>query len=189
MTATDVARPSRSSVVDLVGGLLDAPLASWDTAAATPPAHADTLGYRKALREASERAGTDESVVTGEGLIQGRRIAVIANEFTFLAGSIGLASATRIVEAVERATAEQLPLVAIASSGGTRMQEGTMAFLAMPGIAAAVAEHKAAGLPYIAYLRHPTTGGVLASWGSLGTVKWSPAEWCTTDLSERVPPT
>ena len=70
--------------------------------------------------------------------------------------------------AVERATAAGLPLVAAPVSGGTRMQEGTPAFVQMVRISQAVAAHKAAGLPYLVYLRHPTTGGVMASWGSLG---------------------
>ncbi|MFD0777114.1 carboxyl transferase domain-containing protein, partial [Streptomonospora algeriensis] len=91
-------------------------------------------------------------------------------EFGFLAGSIGVAAAERLTEAVERATAERLPLLAAPASGGTRMQEGTVAFLAMVKISAAIAAHKAAGLPYLVYLRHPTTGGVLASWGSQGHV-------------------
>ena len=94
----------------------------------------------------------------------------MACEFDFLAGSIGVAAAERITAAVERATAERLPLVASPSSGGTRMQEGTVAFLQMVKIAAAVELHKRAHLPYLVYLRHPTTGGVFASWGSLGHV-------------------
>ena len=100
----------------------------------------------------------------------GRRVAVVACEFDFLAGSIGVAAAERITAAIERATAERLPLLASPSSGGTRMQEGTVAFLQMVKIAAAVTLHKQAHLPYLVYLRHPTTGGVFASWGSLGHV-------------------
>jgi acetyl-CoA carboxylase carboxyl transferase subunit beta len=100
----------------------------------------------------------------------GRRVAVVACEFDFLAGSIGVAAAERITSAVARATAERLPLLASPSSGGTRMQEGTVAFLQMVKIAAAVELHKQAHLPYLVYLRHPTTGGVFASWGSLGHV-------------------
>lgn len=69
---------------------------------------------------------------------------------------------------MERATAERLPLIGFPASGGTRMQEGTPAFVRMIAIANAVTAHKAAGLPYLVHLRHPTTGGVLASWGSLG---------------------
>jgi acetyl-CoA carboxylase carboxyl transferase subunit beta len=71
---------------------------------------------------------------------------------------------------VERATAEGLPLLASPASGGTRMQEGALAFVQMVKITVAVSAHRAAGLPYIVYLRHPTTGGVFASWGSLGHV-------------------
>ena len=74
------------------------------------------------------------------------------------------------MDAIERATRERLPLLAAPVSGGTRMQEGTVAFVQMVKISQAIAAHKAAGLPYLVYLRHPTTGGVMASWGSLGHV-------------------
>lgn len=138
---------------------------SWDTPAQQPPVNED---YARDLAKARERSGTDESVITGAGLIRGRRVAVIVSEFSFLAGSIGHAAAQRIVAAVERATAEGLPLLAGPASGGTRMQEGTLAFLSMVTITGVVRAHRQAGLPYLVYLRHPTTGGVMASWGSLG---------------------
>src|SRR5690242_11822402 len=102
--------------------------------------------------------------------MRGRRVAVLMGEFAFLAGSIGRAAADRLVSSIERATREGLPLLAGPVSGGTRMQEGTPAFVQMVRITQAVAAHKAAGLPYLVYLRHPTTGGVMASWGSLGHV-------------------
>jgi acetyl-CoA carboxylase carboxyl transferase subunit beta len=140
---------------------------SWDT---TPVAVAADPAYRRELDDAAARTGLDESVLTGEGTVFGRRVAVVACEFDFMAGSIGVAAAERITTAVERATAERLPLLASPSSGGTRMQEGTVAFLQMVKIAAAVELHKRAHLPYLVYLRHPTTGGVFASWGSLGHV-------------------
>ena len=112
----------------------------------------------------------DEAVLTGTGRLRGRQVAVVASEFGFLAGSIGVAAGERLVRAVERATRERLPLVAAPASGGTRLQEGTVAFLQMVKVTAAIADHRKAGLPYLVYLRHPTTGGVLASWGSLGHV-------------------
>jgi acetyl-CoA carboxylase carboxyl transferase subunit beta len=118
--------------------------------------------------EARKKTGLDESVVTGEGRIQGRAVAVVACEFDFLAGSIGVDAAERLVRAVERATDERLPLLAAPTSGGTRMQEGTVAFLQMVKITAAIGRHKARGNPYLVYLRNPTFGGVFASWGSLG---------------------
>ena len=140
---------------------------SWDT----PPSYGPiSEAYAADLATARERSGVDESVVTGSGLMDGRRVAIVASEFRFLAGSIGRASADRLVAAIERATRERLPLLAGPASGGTRMQEGTPAFVQMVRIAEAVARHKEAGLPYLVYLRHPTTGGVMASWGSLGHV-------------------
>ncbi|MFO6452006.1 MULTISPECIES: carboxyl transferase domain-containing protein [unclassified Aeromicrobium] len=126
--------------------------------------------YRTDLLAAAERAGTDESVITGRALMRGRPVAVLVNEFKFLAGSIGQVAAERIVRAVRRATAEGIPVLATTASGGTRMQEGTPAFVRMVDISRALMDHKAAGLPYLIYLRHPTTGGVFASWGSLGHI-------------------
>ncbi|WP_280405449.1 carboxyl transferase domain-containing protein [Nocardia brasiliensis] len=156
----------RISARELLGQLLDpASFVSWDrppvTVAATPR-------YREDMQQAAVAAGTDESVLTGAGMLRGRRVAVIACEFGFLAGSIGVAAAERIVSAVERATELGLPLIASPTSGGTRMQEGTVAFVQMVKIAGAVAAHKSAGHPYLVYLRDPTMGGVFASWGSLG---------------------
>ncbi|OBB61906.1 acetyl-CoA carboxyl transferase [Mycobacterium sp. 852013-51886_SCH5428379] len=159
---------SRISAIQLRDTVLDpGSFRSWDT----PPLEiATTDDYRAELAAAAAATGLDESVLTGEGRVFGRRVAVLACEFDFLAGSIGVAAAERITAAVQRATAERLPLVASPSSGGTRMQEGTVAFLQMVKIAAAVELHKRAQLPYLVYLRHPTTGGVFASWGSLGHI-------------------
>ncbi|MET9067552.1 carboxyl transferase domain-containing protein [Streptosporangium sandarakinum] len=159
-------RPDARTMIDIV--LDPGTWRSWDTPPAEPAPNGSD--YAEELAAARARSGYDESVVTGEGLLDGRRVAVVACEFSFLAGSIGVAAAERLTAAVERATAERLPLLAAPASGGTRMQEGALAFTQMVKITAAVAAHRAAGLPYIVYLRHPTTGGVFASWGSLGHV-------------------
>ena len=137
----------------------------WDEPPAGSPADP---GYRASLARARERTGLDEAVTTGLLHLDGRPVAVVASEFGFLGGSIGVATAERITRAVERATAERLPLVALPVSGGTRMQEGSAAFLCMLRITAAVQAHQAAALPYLTYLRNPTMGGVFASWGTLG---------------------
>ena len=159
---------SRIGALALRDAVLDeGSFVSWDSA---PVPIVTSAEYRDELAAAAEATGLDESVVTGEGTVFGRRVALVACEFDFLAGSIGVAAAERITAAVRRATAEELPLLASPSSGGTRMQEGTVAFLQMVKIAAAVELHKRAHLPYLVYLRHPTTGGVFASWGSLGHV-------------------
>ncbi|OPE47805.1 acetyl-CoA carboxyl transferase, partial [Mycobacterium intermedium] len=140
---------------------------SWDDEPLTIPMSGS---YAEELAAARAATGRGESVSTGEGRIFGRRVAIVVCDFKFLGGSIGVAAAERITAAVQRATAERLPLLASPSSGGTRMQEGTVAFLQMVKIAAAVRLHQQAHLPYLVYLRNPTTGGVFASWGSLGHV-------------------
>jgi len=158
-------RVSAQKLIDSV--LDDGSFEPWNDPVVDVPAHES---YAAEIATARDRTGLDEAVITGSGSIHGRRVAVLACEFGFLAGSIGVAAAERLVVAIERATREQLPLLAAPVSGGTRMQEGTVAFLQMVKISAAIATHKAAGHPYLVYLRHPTTGGVLASWGSLGHV-------------------
>jgi acyl-CoA carboxylase subunit beta len=158
-------RLSARELIELV--LDDGSWSSWDT---PPDRGALAPEYATELASAVERSGVDESVVTGEGLMHGRRVAVVACEFGFLAGSIGRDAADRLVTAIRRATAAGIPLLAAPISGGTRMQEGTPAFVHMIRISEAIATHKSAGLPYLVYLRNPTTGGVMASWGSLGHV-------------------
>ena len=155
-------------VLELIAAVVDpGTWSSWDEPIEGAPLDAE---YAEALAVARQKTGLDESVVTGEGRIAGRPVAIVACEFGFLAGSIGVAAAERLVRAVERATEQGLPLLAAPTSGGTRMQEGAMAFLQMVKITAAIGRHKALGNPYLVYLRHPTFGGVFASWGSLGHV-------------------
>ncbi|AZI59610.1 acetyl-CoA carboxyl transferase [Nakamurella antarctica] len=159
-------KPGRTSALELIDIVLDqGTYRSWDVA---PVEVAMSPEYAASMVAARAKSGLDEAVISGEGLLRGRRVAVTACEFSFLGGSIGVAAAERLVLAIEKATAQGLPLLASPVSGGTRMQEGTTAFLQMVKISAAIAAHKSAGLPYLVYLRSPTTGGVLASWGSLG---------------------
>ncbi|WEV24663.1 acetyl-CoA carboxyl transferase [Streptomyces sp. 71268] len=164
MTGTH-SRPTARELIETV--IAPGSWRCWDEPVTVSPADPE---YRADLARARERTGLDESVITGSGLLAGARVAVVACEFGFLAGSIGVAAGERLVRAVRRATAERLPLLAAPASGGTRMQEGTVAFVQMVKVTAAIAAHKAAGLPYLVHLRHPTTGGVFASWGSLGHV-------------------
>lgn len=159
---------ARTTVDELIGIVLDeGSYRSWDSPI-------DLSGhdsrYRAELEAAARSSGHDESIITGQGTVKGRPVAIVASEFRFLGGSIGVAAAERIVMAVRRATGDGLPLLASAASGGTRMQEGTPAFLRMLEIVKAIMAHKAEGLPYLVHLRHPTTGGALASWGSLGQI-------------------
>src|SRR5579875_1657644 len=165
---SEASRRSPMNARDLLAALLEpGTFRSWDT---DPVDVRPDSAYSAQLARAREATGLDESVITGEGLLGGHRVAVAACEFGFLGGSIGIAAGERLTLGIERATAERLPLIVLPASGGTRMQEGAVAFLQMVKITAAVAAHKSARLPYLAYLRHPTTGGVFASWASLGHV-------------------
>ncbi|WP_405010564.1 carboxyl transferase domain-containing protein [Kitasatospora sp. NBC_01539] len=157
--------PTAGRLIGLV--VDDGSFTCWDDPVTHPGADP---AYAASLARAAEATGLDEAVTTGLGLVDGRPVALIASEFGFLGGSIGVATAERITRAVERATAEGLPVLALPVSGGTRMQEGSAAFLCMVRVTAAVQAHQSAGLPYLTYLRNPTMGGVFASWGTLGHV-------------------
>jgi len=136
------------------------------------------LDVRAALLDNNSWVGWDgpdsaEAVATGEGRVEGHPIALLLSDFEFKAGSVGELAANRLVTAIRRATDEGLPLLASTASGGTRLQEGTSAFLRMLDVTHALIAHRAASLPYLVHLRHPTTGGVFASWGSLGQVTYA----------------
>ncbi|HXE43633.1 MAG TPA: carboxyl transferase domain-containing protein [Conexibacter sp.] len=147
----------------------------WDADVVSddPLSFTDTRPYVERLAEARGATGLPEAVLTGRATLDGRPLVVVAGEFGFLGGSIGVATAERVARAFERALEARLPLVALTASGGSRMQEGTLAVVGMAKLAAAAGRLRAAGLPYVVCLTHPTTGGVLASWGSLGTVTFA----------------
>lgn len=164
MRTDSIAAPAVKELLDRVmdpGSFL-----SWDSPLNPPTAASGD--YTAALARGTQKTGLDEAAVTGLGTVDGIETAFIATEFGFLGGSIGVRTSERIHAAVRRATKEGLPLVALPVSGGTRMQEGTVAFIQMIRITAAIEDHKNAGLPYLVYLRNPTAGGVFASWASLG---------------------
>ncbi|MDO4927459.1 MAG: carboxyl transferase domain-containing protein [Corynebacterium sp.] len=161
-------KPVKTTAQDILQLLCDPhSFESWDHPVRHEDASAD---YATALEEAAEETGLDESIITGQASIAGHAVALVVSEFGFLGGSIGYATAQRIIAAIHKATKQRLPLVMAPASGGTRMHEGTPAFALMTAITAAVFHHKQANLPYLVYLRHPTTGGVLASWGSAGHI-------------------
>lgn len=175
---------TRTSPQELLAQVLDnGSFASWDTA----PQYGNIgEGYHADLARAREKSRVDEAVLTGEGTVDGTRVAFILSEFAFLGGSIGAATSRRIIQAIHRATEEHLPLLISPSSGGTRMQEGTPAFVMMISITTAVYRHKDAHLPCLVYLRNPTMGGVMASWGSAGHFTFAEPEALLGFLGPRV---
>lgn len=133
----------------------------------------DSRPYPDRLAAARSATGSDESVLAGRAVVGGIPVALLVSEYGFVGGSIGAATGELITRAFDRAATEMLPVVAVTRSGGTRMQEGNYAFAQIAKTLAAVARLRRSGLPYIAYLAHPTMGGVLASWGSRAHVRFA----------------
>jgi acyl-CoA carboxylase subunit beta len=130
----------------------------------------DRLPYRDRLDEAQARTGLGEAVVTGTLRVGGRSAVVAVLDFEFMGGSMGSVVGEKVALAFELAIKHRLPMITVVGSGGARMQEGILSLLQMAKTAAAAARLHAARLPYISVLTHPTTGGVFASFASLGDV-------------------
>ncbi|MGW7209284.1 carboxyl transferase domain-containing protein [Streptomyces sp. NPDC054837] len=122
-------------------------------------------GYDAARVRAAERTGEDESVVCGTGKVEGIRAVLLAFEFGYLGGSLGVRTGDRLEAAYTYARAHRLPVVPLVATGGSRMQEGMLALTQLQRVARQSALTREAGLPQIAVLRDPTTGG---GWATLG---------------------
>ncbi|MFP8961110.1 carboxyl transferase domain-containing protein [Streptomyces nanhaiensis] len=122
-------------------------------------------GYGRALARAHERTGEHESVVCGTGTVGGVPAVLIAFEFAFLGGSLGQRTGDRIEAAHRYARQARLPVVSLTATGGSRMQEGMRALVQLQRVARQSALTRAAGLPQVAVVRDPTTGG---GWATLG---------------------
>ncbi|MFD9847172.1 carboxyl transferase domain-containing protein [Streptomyces parvus] len=122
-------------------------------------------GYDAARERASARTGEEESVVYGTGVVGDRACVLISFEFGFLGGSLGRNTGDRLAAAYELALTRRLPLLALVATGGSRMQEGMVALTQLQRVAAASTRLRAAGLPQIAVVRDPTTGG---GWATVG---------------------
>ena len=112
--------------------------------------------------------GTDESVAAARCRIDGGELVLVWCRFDVSAGTLSVAAGERFVAALDHAVAARLPVLAIANSGGARMQEGSRGFVQMIAATRAVRRLRDAGLPLVVYTANPTTGGVFASWASLG---------------------
>ena len=127
-------------------------------------------GYQEKLDAAQHKTGLTEAVVTATGTIGGSRCVVGVLDSRFLMGSMSAAVGEKITLAIEYATKNKLPLILFAASGGARMQEGILSLMQMAKTSAALARFSDKGLLYISVLTDPTTGGVTASFASLGDI-------------------
>lgn len=127
-------------------------------------------GYVEKVKSYQQKTELKEAVVTGRADIAGAPVALGIMDFRFLAASMGSVAGEKITRAIEMATEEERGLVLVCASGGARMHEGILSLMQMAKTSGALARHARAGLPYIAVLTHPTTGGVTASFATLGDV-------------------
>jgi acetyl-CoA carboxylase carboxyl transferase subunit beta len=130
----------------------------------------DSKKYAERLRAAQKHSGEKDALVAMHGTLKGMPLAAAAFEFRFMAGSMGAVVGEKFARAAEFALEQRMPLVCFAATGGARMQEGLFSLMQMAKTAAALGRLRAAGLPYVSVLTHPTTGGVSASLGMLGDV-------------------
>ena len=127
-------------------------------------------GYREKLESTRQKTGMEEAVVTATGRIEGWRVAVGVLDSRFLMGSMSAAVGEKIARLIEYAGKNRLPLVIFSASGGARMQEGILSLMQMAKTSAALARFSQRGGLYISVFTDPTTGGVTASFASLGDI-------------------
>ena len=126
--------------------------------------------YEDKVRATREKTGLPEGVTVGKGKIYGMDAVIGVCDARFMMGSMGHVVGEKIASAVERATAEKLPVILFCCSGGARMQEGIFSLMQMAKTSAALDRFSRKGGLFISYLTHPTTGGVTASFASLGDI-------------------
>lgn len=127
-------------------------------------------GYAKKVETLQSLTGMKDAVITGECTIKGSRTVLIIMDSHFMMASMGSVVGEKITRAFETATKRGLPVVAFTASGGARMQEGILSLMQMAKTSGAVAQHNEAGLLYLTVMTDPTTGGVTASFASLGDI-------------------
>jgi len=117
-----------------------------------------------------EKTKLNDAVVTGSLTIEGKPAMIAVMDFKFFAGSMGSVVGEKITRAIEQATKEKRGVIIVSASSGARMQEGMLPLMQMAKTCAALARHADAELPYISLMTHPTTGGVTASFATIGDI-------------------
>jgi len=139
-------------------------------APADPLRFKDQKRYPERAADAKKKTGLNDAILAGRATVQGIPLSIAALEFGFMGGSMGSVVGERIARVTLRAVEARRGLVTLSSSGGARMQEGIFSLMQMAKTSTALGRLADAGLPHISILTHPTTGGVTASFASLGDV-------------------
>lgn len=137
---------------------------------ADPLKFVDSAAYTDRIKRYEKDSGLPEAVICGMGKINGIAVSLAVMDFRFCGGAMGAAVGEKITRAIERATKKKVPCIIVSSSGGARMQEGIFSLMQMAKTSAALGRHAAAKLPFVSILTYPTTGGVTASFATLGDV-------------------
>jgi acetyl-CoA carboxylase carboxyl transferase subunit beta len=124
--------------------------------------------YEEKLQKDRKKTGINEAVITGKGSIDGNLTAFAVMDSSFRMGSMGSVVGEKIARAIENAKNEEIPFIIFTASGGARMQEGVLSLMQMTKTSVAIERFSAAGGLMISVMTHPTTGGVSASFASLG---------------------
>ena len=130
----------------------------------------DLRPYTERLAEAEVETGLGDAMVVGRAAIEAEPCQLAVMDFSFMGGSMGSVVGEKFARSCESAAERGVPLVTVTASGGARMQEGILALMQMPKTVCAVADLHDANQPLFSVLAHPTTGGVIASFASLGDV-------------------
>jgi acetyl-CoA carboxylase carboxyl transferase subunit beta len=130
----------------------------------------DLKPYPDRLMAAQLATGLRDAAIWGLASMGGRQVSICVMDFGFIGGSMGSVVGEKVARAGEAAIAERIPLVIVSSSGGARMQEGTLSLMQLAKTMAIVERVKAAHIPYISVMTDPTTGGVFASYAVVGDV-------------------
>ncbi len=130
----------------------------------------DTKAYKDRVIDYQAKTGMNDSVLDGLGKIHGIPVSLAVMDFKFGGGSLGSVAGEKITRAIERALEKRIPCIIISCSGGARMQEGILSLMQMAKTSAALAKLAKAKIPFISIMTNPTTGGVTASYASLGDV-------------------
>ena len=126
--------------------------------------------YEEKIKQLQEKTGLKDAIVTGECTIEGKRCCIGVMDSAFMMASMGSVVGEKVARLFERATEKGLPVVLFTASGGARMQEGIVSLMQMAKTSGAVMRHSDAGGLYVTVLTDPTTGGVTASFASLGDI-------------------
>jgi acetyl-CoA carboxylase carboxyl transferase subunit beta len=137
---------------------------------ADPLNFVDSAPYPVRIKKYEKDSGLPEAVITGTGKIHGIDVSLAVMDFRFCGGTLGSAAGEKITRAIETALERKIPCIIFSTSGGARMQEGILSLMQMAKTSAALGRLAEARLPYISVLTHPTTGGVSASYATLGDV-------------------